>query len=407
MMADDIATVQKKFDNLNEYSIQFNKWFSKTIGVWPFSSSTSKFEKIMTKILIFFCWIITLFITISSLLHFTLVKEDIISKLKTLAPISYCFGGGLNYAVLLLRKNDILYCIEHMEVDWKVITKTADRQVMFKNAKIGRIISACIAAFVQISAICFCTVLGVFKRTIKIGNESMEIHVLPSPTYKIPVDTNPGYGIVLGLQFMTGYIMSATVVIAFSLATVFACHTIGQLTIMVTWIEEFINRPQEENKNVRIDEISVIIEHHMRILSFLERAEHLLSPICFMEMFKNILSICMFSYCILAEWSEHNIRILSTYTFAVMNLIFSTFLICYIGEVLTERCKEIGNMVYMTNWYRLHDKDILNLIMIIARSSVEYKMTAGKIMDMSVITFGNIIKTIFAYLNILRQVTIL
>ena len=109
-------------------------------------------------------------------------------------------------------------------------------------------------------------VLGVFKRTIKIGNESMEIHVLPSPTYKIPVDTNPGYGIILGLQFLTGYIMSATVVIAFSFATVFACHTIGQLTIMVTWIEEFINRPQEENKNVHIDKISVIIKHHMRIL---------------------------------------------------------------------------------------------------------------------------------------------
>ena len=73
-----------------------------------------------------------------------------------------------------------------------------------------------------------------------------------------------------------------------------------------------------------------------------------------------------------------------------MNIALSTFLICYIGEVLTEKCKEIGNMVYMTNWYRLSDKDILNLIMIITRSSVEYKMTAGKIIDMSVITFGNV-----------------
>lgn len=47
-------------------------------------------------------------------------------------------------------------------------------------------------------------------------------------------------------------------------------------------------------------------------------------------------------------------------------------------------------MVYMTNWYRLPKKDILNLIMIIIRSNVEYKMTAGKIFDMSVITFGNV-----------------
>ena len=265
-MADDIATVQKEFENLNEYSIQFNKWFSKTIGVWPLPSSTSKLEKIMTRILILFCWITTLFVTISSLLHFTLVKEDIIIKLKSLAPISYILGGGLNYAVLLLRKNDIRYCIDRIEADWKVITRMADRQVMLKNAKIGRIISCCIVGFLQIGTFCFCTILGVFKRTIKIGNDSMEIYVLPFPTYKIPVDTNPGHAIILGLQYLTSFIMSATVVIAFSLATVFACHAIGQLTIMITWIEEFVNRPQEENKNMRVNEISVIIEHHLRIL---------------------------------------------------------------------------------------------------------------------------------------------
>ncbi|XP_006565958.1 odorant receptor 82a-like [Apis mellifera] len=406
-MADDIAAIQKKFGSLNEYSIQLNRWLSKTIGVWPLSSSSSKFEKIMTKILIFLCCIIALFVIIPSLLHFTLVKEDIISKLKTLGPIGYCFGGGLNYAILLLRKNDIRYCIEHMKADWKAITRTDDQQIMLKNAKIGRIISCCFAAFMQFSTVIFCAVFGVFKRTIKISNESMEIYVLPFPTYKIPVDVNPGHNIVLGFQFLAGYITTGTVIIAFSFATVFACHAVGQLTIMITWIEEFVNRPQEENKNVRVEEISVIIEHHLRILSFLERTEHLLSPICFMEMFKNILTICMLSYCILAEWSGHDIRALSAYASAVMNISLGTFLICYVGEILTEKCKEIGNMVYMTNWYRLPKKDILNLIMIITRCSMEYKMSAGKMIDMSVITFGNIVKTIFAYLNILRQMTIL
>lgn len=264
-MTDDISAIQKKFGSLNEYSIQVNRWLSKTIGVWPLPSSTSKFEKITTRILILFCWTIAVLDTTSGLLHFVLVKEDIIIKLKSLAPISYILGGGLNYAVLLLRKNDIRYCIDRIEADWKVITRMADRQVMLKNAKIGRIISCCIVGFMQLGTFCFCTILGVFKRTIKIGNDSMEIYVLPSPTYKIPVDTNPGHDIVLGFQYVAAYITSATVISAFSFATVFACHASGQLTIMIIWIEEFINRSQKENKN-RIDEISVIIEHHMRIL---------------------------------------------------------------------------------------------------------------------------------------------
>ena len=44
----------------------------------------------------------------------------------------------------------------------------------------------------------------------------------------------------------------------------------------------------------------------------------------------------------------------------------------------------------MTNWYHLPDKDILSMIMIISRSSVEVKMTAGKIIDMSVFTFASV-----------------
>ena len=110
-MADDIVAIQKKFGSLNEYSIQVNRWLSKTIGLWPLTSTTSKFEKIMTKILILLCWIIALFVTTLSLLHFILVKEDIITKLKMIGPISYCVGGGLNYAVLLFLRDDIRYCI--------------------------------------------------------------------------------------------------------------------------------------------------------------------------------------------------------------------------------------------------------------------------------------------------------
>ena len=44
----------------------------------------------------------------------------------------------------------------------------------------------------------------------------------------------------------------------------------------------------------------------------------------------------------------------------------------------------------MTNWYHLPDKDILSLIMIISRSSVKVKMTAGKIIEMSLITFASV-----------------
>ena len=50
----------------------------------------------------------------------------------------------------------------------------------------------------------------------------------------------------------------------------------------------------------------------------------------------------------------------------------------------------IGEAVYMTNWYYLPGKDILNLIQIILRSSMVIKITAGKLVHMSIYTFGNV-----------------
>lgn len=60
----------------------------------------------------------------------------------------------------------------------------------------------------------------------------------------------------------------------------------------------------------------------------------------------------------------------------------------------------IGEAVYMTNWYYLPGKDILNLVQIILRSSMVIKITAGKLVHMSIYTFGNVSHMLIHYLYI-------
>lgn len=47
----------------------------------------------------------------------------------------------------------------------------------------------------------------------------------------------------------------------------------------------------------------------------------------------------------------------------------------------------------MTNWYRLPHKTALDLVLIIARSSNVIKITAGKLFQLSIATFGDVSKT--------------
>ena len=266
-MTDDLRTIERKFGNLSEYSIQVNQWILKPIGAWPITNSTTTVEKITSRMLTIVCWCFSLFTIIPGVLNIMLEEEDIYLKLKTLGPLSHWCVGGFNYAVLLLRKNDIHYCMEHISTDWKMITRSEDQQVMLKNAKLGRYVAGFCAAFMHTGVFCTCLVLGAFKRTIEIGNETMTVYTLPCPAYKFPVQTNPTHDIILGTQFLSAFIASSSAAGAFSLATVFASHAVGQLSIMMAWVDEFVNRQSgDENNNACVNKIGIIVEHHLRVL---------------------------------------------------------------------------------------------------------------------------------------------
>ncbi|KAL0117023.1 hypothetical protein PUN28_010117 [Cardiocondyla obscurior] len=84
---------------------------------------------------------------------------------------------------------------------------------------------------------------------------------------------------------------------------------------------------------------------------------------------------------------------------------FNIFIFCYIGETVTEQCKQVGETVYMTNWYRLPHKTARGLILIISRSNNVIKLTAGKLVYLSIATYGDVMKSSMIYLNMLRTMT--
>lgn len=51
---------------------------------------------------------------------------------------------------------------------------------------------------------------------------------------------------------------------------------------------------------------------------------------------------------------------------------------------------QIGLMCYMMNWYKLSPRIARDLILIIAISSHPIKISAGRMVDLSLTTFGNV-----------------
>ncbi|XP_043253368.1 odorant receptor 82a-like [Colletes gigas] len=394
-------------DDLSKYSLQLNRWYLKPIGAWPPSRSTSRIERMISIVLIVICYCSILFTVIPCMMHIVLEDEDLYKKLKMVGPLSHWFMGGVNYTMLLMRGKEIRYCVEHLETDWRLITRAKDQRIMLKSAKLGRYVAGFCAAFMQGSVFAYCVLTTFTTHLVQDGNQIRTVRMLPCQFYRklLDVETSPTNELVIASQYLSGFIVNSSAVAAFSLAIVFASHACGQLKILMNWITEFVDEYEGQPEEVYCDKIGVVVEHHLRVLSLISRIEVVMNRICFSELFKCTLNICMIGYYILMEWNYHDFKNVIIYFMILFSMCFNMFIVCYIGEVLTEQCKKVGEIVYMTNWYYLPAKTILDLLFIIARSSIVIKITAGKIIYMSVYTFGHMVKTAFAYINLLRQYT--
>ncbi|XP_024891711.1 odorant receptor 45b-like [Temnothorax curvispinosus] len=77
------------------------------------------------------------------------------------------------------------------------------------------------------------------------------------------------------------------------------------------------------------------------------------------------------------------------------------FIFCFAGEYLSTKSKSIGDAAYDSTWYELDSKDSRNILLLILRSQNQLTITVGKIMNLSLEQFSNIIKTSASYLSIL------
>ncbi|KAL6259109.1 hypothetical protein P5V15_009031 [Pogonomyrmex californicus] len=388
----------------NDYSLQLNRWFLRPIGAWPELQTNSIIRNVLMNILRLTCHFLIAFTWLPSILYIIFEEKDFRLRLKAVGPTSHLIMGGINYCSLLHNNDQIRKSIEHMETDWRMAKREHDREVMLRNARVGRVIAGVCALIMQGGVICYNIARGMSRISVVIGNETIETGRLPCPSFNKIVDTrlSPVYEVVLALQCLSTIIVNNITIGACGLAAVFAMHASGQLNVVMLRIQELVTEKHE----VLQLRLANIVEHHLRALRFLSRMEAIMRQICFVELVGCTFNLCMLGYYTITEWQEESLNTIITYVMVLTSMMFNIFIFCFIGELVTDQCKKVGEAAYMTDWYQLPHKTVLGLILIILRSRTVIKITAGKIFHMSIPTFGVVIKTSVAYLNMLRTLTV-
>ncbi|XP_011631564.1 putative odorant receptor 92a [Pogonomyrmex barbatus] len=158
----------------------------------------------------------------------------------------------------------------------------------------------------------------------------------------------------------------------------------------------------EEKHNSIVIVMSKIIRKHQKIIHLSENIENLYSYIALLQFTSNTVMICSLGFLIVTaigspDATEQIVRSLLFY--AVTNL--EAFIFCFAGEYLSNKSKAIGNAAYNSDWYDMKAKDSRILLFIILRSQRQLKLTAGKMTDLSLECFTNIMKASGSYLSVL------
>ncbi|XP_024220341.1 odorant receptor 4-like [Bombus impatiens] len=399
---ENISALTKAEEDM-KYATRFVKPILGVVGAWPVSSSSSSFSKILTRIEHILTYFLFLLLMVPTLMHVFLKETNNKIRLKLMGPIINCSMQFCAYTILLCRANEIQNGLNVIKQDW--ITATEENRLIFRSkAKIARRVVLTVAITMYGGGLCYRTVLPLLKGTI-VTPGNVTIRPLPCPSYFVILDEqkSPNYEILFVLQVMAGFVIYAVISGSCGLSALFVLHACSMLSILVDKMKALVDTRDMSDTMVQ-RRIMDIVEHQTKIKGFLKNIETITQYVCLSEMICGTSLVCLVGYYIVMEWENNNATAVLIYSTIQISCTFSVFILCYIGQLLVDENRIVGQASYMINWYYLSRKHMRSLILIIAMSNYPMKLMAGKMVEMSLATFTDVMKMSMGYLNILRNV---
>ncbi|XP_078051793.1 uncharacterized protein LOC144477943, partial [Augochlora pura] len=218
--------------------------------------------------------------------------------------MSHWLMGELNYCSLSFKTNEIGRCIRHVEADWKTIKRPSDRELMLKNAKVGRSIAIIAAVCMNLGIFSDSVVTGLQKSESRLTNGSDSMFRLPCPVYShlLDVSRSPLNQIVYSMQILSALIANSVTVGACGLASVFAMHACGQLNVVMSQLDSLVESSGDQAFAQK--RLTSIVKLHLRALNFVWYIEKIMHMICLVELLGCTINLCMIEYYILTERSK-------------------------------------------------------------------------------------------------------
>ncbi|XP_008549318.1 uncharacterized protein LOC103572468 [Microplitis demolitor] len=378
---------------------------SHLIGQWP---NQSPQKKMMITIIIwtgFFMQFIPQVIAI--VMH--LDDPDILFEAFSSMVIDLAFV--FKYSNAIYKANLMKKLYSRMVSDWKLLLNDVEKSTLQHHTNLGCIFSSGYAGFAYMSAMIF-IMEPIFPRIINMFIETNETvpHKFALPLEYIIIDKEKHYWLMLTITNLL-IVNIAVVIISCDITFItFVQHVCGLFAVVGC---RLVNTPIDENdgeihkrgdylsnvKDVPYKHLVSCIRSHRRALEFAELLENAYCVSFGLLVGLNLPVISVTGFQIITQ--SNTIQQLLKYTSFTFTEILHLFFECFMSQQLTDMSLQIQENIAKVRWFNNSIKSRKLLILMTMRSQVPCKLTAAKIMDLSIENFGMMVKTSGSYFTML------
>lgn len=231
------------------------------LGIWPRYGSSGLLSKIQVALHIVVVFSFMLFLLLPHLFYTFVDAEDLKKLMKIIAAQIFSSLGVIKFWTMIIKKGEIRKCLEEIEENFKNVETNQDREVMVKNAKIGRMFTIAYLGLSYGGALPYHIIMPLMEERIVREDNSTQIPLPYLTDYVFfQVETSPFYYEIFVLQIFISSLILSTNCGVYSMLAAVIMHSVCLFEIVCKRLE---NLSKELNI---VAELRVIIKMHHRAI---------------------------------------------------------------------------------------------------------------------------------------------
>ncbi|XP_014237899.2 odorant receptor 4-like [Trichogramma pretiosum] len=377
------------------YAEQMTRCIMLPVGLWPVESDYPRF---LRRFLIVGSVLVTLFMMIPLSIFICVDAPNITVKIQLMGPNLFAMLCMSKYAGVLWKGRRIETCMRRMAEDWRNVKDPLERSMMLDYTRRARNMTKFCLALYFSGGMCYSSLMPLLKSPEVVNNVTLYPLAYQGNFIFFNPRTRPAYDYVFALHCLGSAVRHTISCGVCGIFIWFVMHISSRVDVLGSTIERAVDRFDN-----RI--LARIVNDQLKLYGLAIELGGIFNELSFVELVGNTILICLVGYYLMSAFVQHNYTVAYNLIITLLTMNYNIFVLCYYGQILSDKFEELGRSVYMSNWHKLSFGDARSVVLVLGWSNRPFSLTAGKLITLSIESFAKIVKTSAAYFNVLWNMT--